>query len=221
MKAERFSMVFLAVLTVTGAMLWFQRIGSQDLPLPRQTQDSTQSRKTQNVSRSDQIQDFTRHGRTSLAENAVQPGQISIEEVPWNEPFPPARYETVADTAGNKLIGKPAAAPTISKEQAFEKARTTVMPAILANSTGMRDCREEFAAAGALDANGDLGDKVPDINTDRCKKAFDNIPAWVITFQGLEIPFGGVPGDKPSYNHEMNVVIDARTGEKIHYFTYR
>ena len=51
------------------------------------------------------------------------------------------------------------------------------------------------------------------------------VPAWVVTISGIDIPSrGGSPHSKPhniTFNHEMNVVIDARTGQYLMAFTYR
>jgi hypothetical protein len=50
------------------------------------------------------------------------------------------------------------------------------------------------------------------------------VPAWVVTVSGIDIPMrGGVRGrqNQIRVNHEMNVVIDARTGQYLQAFTYR
>jgi len=50
------------------------------------------------------------------------------------------------------------------------------------------------------------------------------VPAWVVTISGIDIPSrGGVPHRKhqTTFNHEMNVVIDARTGQYLMAFSYR
>ena len=50
------------------------------------------------------------------------------------------------------------------------------------------------------------------------------VPAWVVTISGLDIPSrGGIPHrqNQMDFNHEMNVVIDARTGQYLQAFTYR
>ncbi len=57
---------------------------------------------------------------------------------------------------------------------------------------------------------------------------YENIPAWVVTFEGLNLPGSG--GGRPAhwsnqntikYNHEMNVVINAQSGEYMEAFTYQ
>ena len=45
------------------------------------------------------------------------------------------------------------------------------------------------------------------------------VPAWVVTFTGVNLPSRG--GEPVTFNHEVNVVIDARTGEYVHLFSYR
>jgi hypothetical protein len=50
------------------------------------------------------------------------------------------------------------------------------------------------------------------------------VPAWVVTISGLDIPMrGDIPHrqNQTTFNHEMNVVIDARTGQYLQAFTYR
>ena len=51
------------------------------------------------------------------------------------------------------------------------------------------------------------------------------VPAWVVTISGIDIPSrGGSPRSRPhniTFNHEMNVVIDARTGQYLMAFSYR
>lgn len=45
-----------------------------------------------------------------------------------------------------------------------------------------------------------------------------NVPAWLVTYTGLDLPLHGAPG---MVNHELNVVVDVRTGEAIWEFSYR
>src|SRR3954451_6302431 len=45
------------------------------------------------------------------------------------------------------------------------------------------------------------------------------VPAWVVTFKGVILPSRG--GDPDAANHEVNIVIDARTGEYMLLFSYR
>ncbi|HKO23365.1 MAG TPA: hypothetical protein VJY65_01350 [Chloroflexota bacterium] len=46
---------------------------------------------------------------------------------------------------------------------------------------------------------------------------WQRVPAWVVTFTGVNLSSRG--GD--SVNHEVNIVIDARTGEYLLLFSYR
>jgi hypothetical protein len=48
---------------------------------------------------------------------------------------------------------------------------------------------------------------------------WQRVPAWVVTFTGVNISSRG--GDPDSVNHEANIVIDARTGEYLQLFSYR
>jgi hypothetical protein len=51
--------------------------------------------------------------------------------------------------------------------------------------------------------------------------AVQNIPAWVVTFSGINFPLVGARGQAPIVNHEVHVAIHAETGEFIQLFTYR
>ena len=48
---------------------------------------------------------------------------------------------------------------------------------------------------------------------------WQRVPAWVVTFTGVNLPSRG--GDPVTSNQEVNVVIDARTGEYLQLFSYR
>jgi hypothetical protein len=55
-----------------------------------------------------------------------------------------------------------------------------------------------------------------------------NVPAWLITFEGLELqafgdcfPYGCSDDEPLPFNTELNVVIDARTGAFVEAFDYR
>ena len=46
---------------------------------------------------------------------------------------------------------------------------------------------------------------------------WQQVPAWVVTFTGVTLSSRGAD----SVNHEVNIVIDARTGEYLLLFSYR
>jgi hypothetical protein len=55
-----------------------------------------------------------------------------------------------------------------------------------------------------------------------------DVPAWLITFEGLEMrafggcfPYGCSDEERLRFNTELNVVIDARTGDLVEAFAYR
>jgi hypothetical protein len=48
---------------------------------------------------------------------------------------------------------------------------------------------------------------------------WQRVPAWVVTFTGVNLPSRG--GEPVTFNHEVNVVIDAKTGEYLQLFSYR
>ena len=53
---------------------------------------------------------------------------------------------------------------------------------------------------------------------------YQGVPAWVISFEGLTIQRHGcytACSSQKSGNHEMNVVIDATTGQEMETFSYR
>ena len=66
---------------------------------------------------------------------------------------------------------------------------------------------------------------------DRCSTVIDadgkrhcslaRIPAWVVTFEGVNYPLAGSDSAGPEYAHEVHVVIDAQTGEDLELFSYQ
>lgn len=48
-----------------------------------------------------------------------------------------------------------------------------------------------------------------------------NIPAWIVSVQGVNLASHGRSGDPITYNHEANIVIDARDGRYLGMFAYR
>ena len=51
-------------------------------------------------------------------------------------------------------------------------------------------------------------------------RPYQNVPAWVVTLRGLSM-MGHGPGPGGLVNTELNVVVDAQTGECMEAFSYR
>ena len=47
------------------------------------------------------------------------------------------------------------------------------------------------------------------------------IPAWVVTFEGVNYTLPGGDGAGPEYAHEVHVVVDAQTVEDLELFSYQ
>jgi hypothetical protein len=51
---------------------------------------------------------------------------------------------------------------------------------------------------------------------------FENVPAWIVRFRGVPQPmFGGLGGEEGVQAQELNVVIDAETGECLEMFIFK
>jgi hypothetical protein len=112
---------------------------------------------------------------------------------------------------------EPASAPSaISEAQAIQAAKAQVSPAIASQA-------KQITARYVLFSNDDY--HIRDA-AGQSKLAFERIPAWVVTFEGVTFR---TPGDvrmagrtgKPRAHSEVNVVIDATTGKSMELFAYR
>lgn len=101
--------------------------------------------------------------------------------------------------------GKPAIEPAVSLVRALAVARAEDGP--------MLDRASSVLARHVLWSN--------DTESEGDRLLFQNVPAWVITYRGLDIPNRGPRGGKKVYNHELHVVIDATTGEWLRSYTFR
>ena len=101
------------------------------------------------------------------------------------------------------------AAPKISMRQALELAST--------RHPGLADKATSISAEYVLFSNDHH--LVPDVQGD-LEAVDQKIPVWIVTYQGVIVPTWG--GTKPGIaGTELNVVIDAATGEEIGAFSYR
>jgi hypothetical protein len=117
------------------------------------------------------------------------------------------------------FYAQPTELPAISEEEAIAFARQTPGAGVDLSTWP----REQFSASYVLltdlsitGAN-DLGTPI----------ARDQ-PVWIVTVHGLAMPASGpapLPGETPTpdtrANSELNIVIDAMTGEWIHSYTYQ
>ncbi len=92
--------------------------------------------------------------------------------------------------------GQPTSPPKISREQAIQIAKTRL---------------------------GTLANEATQINAQYVLFSdhyfFQNVPAWVISFEGLNLGSHGPP--PITFNHELNVAINAQMGEYMEEFSYR
>lgn len=138
--------------------------------------------------------------------------------VPSSTPTPESPYEPPVEI--------PEAAVT------FERPPPGVSPGISAG-TAVGRARAEFptetsAATSVVTAFGVFTDADYGSTTgDDISPAFVDVPAWIVTFRGLELLPIMKPAEPeeqqgtPVANTELNVVIDASTGDYMEAFTYR
>jgi hypothetical protein len=114
--------------------------------------------------------------------------------------------------------------PTISAGEAVQIAiDTRVGPTVAAQATGVS---RHFALFGDDDYPG-----APSGGHSRCSLVADasserhcslaRVPAWVVTFEGVNYPLSGPSSAGTAFAHEVHVVIDAQTGNDIELFAYR
>jgi hypothetical protein len=85
----------------------------------------------------------------------------------------------------------------LSKEQGIEKAKKIVGNNFLQNNPETTTVLTNFTSKGNFPKN------------EKFVK-FENVPSWIITFHNIQ-----EAGHNGVYNADMNVVIDANTGEEI------
>ncbi len=104
--------------------------------------------------------------------------------------------------------GHPTSPPKISKEQAIQIVKA-MNPELANEATQINAQYVLFSDDNyyRVDAQG------------QNHYFFQNVPAWVISFEGLNLGSHGPPPIK--FNHELNVAINAQTGEYMEEFSYR
>jgi hypothetical protein len=102
----------------------------------------------------------------------------------------------------------PNVASVITEAQAIQAAKD--------RKPGLADQAASIETRYVLFSNDEHFDKDA---TGRQYRPWQRVPAWVVTFKGVILPLrGGEPG---AANHEVHIVIDARTGEYLELFSYR
>lgn len=112
--------------------------------------------------------------------------------------------------------------PKINKAVAVELAKANAaVPVTAARATKAQYVLFSDDARGTADKIGD---------DDTVKLAYQNVPAWVVTFCGVHVPVF-IPFDvndvrikglaAPPETHEWNVVINAETGEYMEEFSFQ
>jgi hypothetical protein len=102
----------------------------------------------------------------------------------------------------------PNVAPVITEAQAIQAAKHR-KPGLADQATSIETRYVLFSDDGYFDKD----------TTGRQYRPWQRVPAWVVTFKGVILPSRG--GDPDAVNHEVNIVIDARTGEYMQLFSYR
>lgn len=100
----------------------------------------------------------------------------------------------------------------ISRDQAVQEARTP-LPGVVAQATSIRTTLVSFSDDHYADVSPQTGQIV--------NYHFQNTPAWVVSFEGISLPSHGPHGAVTTVNHELNVVIDARTGQYMEMYSYQ
>ncbi len=105
--------------------------------------------------------------------------------------------------------GSPSSPPKITQQQAIQLATTRLGLPLANQATHINALYVLFSDDQyySTDAKGQKS------------YFFQNVPAWVVTFQGVNFASSG--RGPARFNHEVNVVINAQTGEYMELFTYR
>ena len=102
----------------------------------------------------------------------------------------------------------PNVAPVITEAQAIQAAKD--------RKPGLADQAASIDTRYVLFSDDGYCDKDA---TGQQYRPWQKVPAWVVTFKGVIISSRG--GDPDDVNHEVNIVIHARTGEYLELFSYR
>ena len=107
--------------------------------------------------------------------------------------------------------GRPSSPPAVPVDKAITAARS-VHGALVDEATSVE-------VRYALFSNDT--ERVEDENGNQ-RLVLQNVPAWIVTLEGIDIPSRGPRGGgMKAHNHELHVVVDARTGEYLRYYTFR
>lgn len=117
---------------------------------------------------------------------------------------------TGAQKAGMRY-GTPSRAPVITQDQAVAAAKAALGDTLTGSAT-------------RIDTHYVLFSNDQYFSTDASgikHYVFQDIPAWIVTFEGVSVPWHGPRGSNPGHNSEMNVAVDAQTGESLDAYSYR
>src|SRR5262249_5317296 len=121
----------------------------------------------------------------------------------------------VSDASGLQAVGvhfdPPTGAVHITMEQAIKAAGASLGPALASQATGIAAQYTLFS---------DDQRQATDAQCNRYRK-FRRVLAWVVIFEGLNLPNHGPSGRPLRYNHEGYVLIDATKGEYMEAFSFR
>jgi hypothetical protein len=146
---------------------------------------------------------------------SLMPGGAQVQASPSCGDTPPdTAHKHYASTKG-------LTPPAVTREQAIQIAtKNAAVPVAKAS---------EIKARYVLFSDNDMGEDTSIGDDFSVRLFYQNVPAWVVTFCGLDIPGQGPSrfwhenhkdAPMPS-NHEWNVVLDAKTGDYIEEFAFR
>jgi hypothetical protein len=98
-------------------------------------------------------------------------------------------------------------APAISEVEALEIAR--------ASAPGYARTASSLSARYGLLSNDVWRERLTD---GRHALKYQDVPAWLVTYKGVMV---ASHGGYQQFNHELNVLVDAQTGEALFEFSYR
>jgi hypothetical protein len=145
---------------------------------------------------------------------SLMPGGAQVQASPSCGGTPPdTAHKHYASTKG-------LTPPAVTREQAIQIA--TKNAAVPVGKASEIKARYVLFSDNAMGEDTSIGDDFS------VRLFYQNVPAWVVTFCGLDIPPNGSrlwaennKGTPVHSNHEWNVVVDAQAGKYIEEFTFR
>lgn len=139
-------------------------------------------------------------------------GSIRVAAHPPAQPIQPQQAGRGPEVVGVRYEALKAL-PAIAKEKAIQVATEQLGPTLSARATQIEATAVLFSDDQYFDTDA----------TGTKHFYYQHVPAWVVTFRGVAFPLSGGPrGDNyPDTNNEVQVVINATTGEYMELYTYQ